>query len=115
MERLKSQEKQVIELYEKRAPVKQKKMKKYYQKVQEAKKDFYKTQRSKKMIRARSERDVYKNYKLPGIELSKNDQMRDIQMAYIGQYLPLTDDYLFEFKDGKRLKERIFESHLEEI
>lgn len=41
--------------------------------------------------------------------------MRDIQEAYIGQYLPLTDDYLFEFKDHKRLKEKIFEPYLEEI
>jgi len=47
--------------------------------------------------------------------ISKNEQMRDIQEAYIGQLMPLTDDYLFEFEDRKRLKERIFEAYLEEI
>ena len=67
------------------------------------------------MIRARSERDIYKNHKLPNIVLSKNEQMCDIQEAYIGQLLPLTDNYLFEFQDGKRLNEKIFESYLDEI
>ena len=90
-------------------------MKVYEKKVEEARREFYKTQRSKKMIRARSERDVYKNHKLPQIVISKNEQMRDIQEAYIGQLMPLTDDHLFEFEDRKRLKERIFEAYLEEI
>ena len=90
-------------------------MKVFEQKVEEARRECYKTQSSKKIIRARSERDVYKNHNLPKIVISKNEQMRDIQEAYIGQLMPLTDDYLFEFEDRKRLKERMFETYLEEI
>ena len=44
----------------------------YENKVKQAKREFYKNQRAKKMIKARSERDIYKNHKLPAIVISKN-------------------------------------------
>lgn len=43
VERLQKQEKEINELYKRRAPAKEKKMKKYLQKVEEARRNFYKT------------------------------------------------------------------------